>query len=418
MRLGKLTITSFFLLALLSFSHSVLAVATPTGATHETLNQQDVTVTFTENIQFTGSTTAGWTVDLDGTTATIILVTPVLNQVIISFIETIDFIQTANVTVDYDDGPGTLQSAIDFVDVVSFNIPSVNNFIIVCADYLSIASQGPIPPESICAAVDPLYFFEFQLSQRARNSTDFGSANLQVRVQWMDPGMSQTTYTLSEPVLGSGTMRGESTTGDGFTYPPNDPECSYIAEFFPRVDGGGCQGNPLLLGTQRVLSYNTDDSPAPATGMLVLDPTVVNGDQVCFQENLNLTFSDMSVLNCTVAAEPTFPNQLDRWVRFVYGDPTKADVDRIPNVEIDGVPITDATGALLPAALPNGYINTGYPGSDAIGVVNLPPPVLAPSLVSDLITSSDTVGQNKLFVHAWVAKRIGITSIPILHKNR
>ncbi|MCZ6520736.1 MAG: hypothetical protein O6848_04505, partial [Bacteroidetes bacterium] len=98
MRLGKLTITSFFSLLLLSFSHNVFAVATPTGATHETLNQMDVTVTFTENIQFTGSTTAGWTVDLDGTTATIIAVTPVLNQVIISFLETIDFIQTANVT--------------------------------------------------------------------------------------------------------------------------------------------------------------------------------------------------------------------------------------------------------------------------------------------------------------------------------
>ena len=140
---------------------------------------------------------------------------------------------------------------------------------------------------------------------------------------------------------------------------------------FPYVFGSGSSLQPLLYVTQNAViitipNYKKDNgTPVPGTGDLGLDPPVDDPRTLfCVGEDIkNFIFTDATVFDCQLAAEPDLPNIRPRNVQFVYG--THNPAAGIPNVFIDvnGTPVqvTDNNGVAIsgvwhvnPDGTPNG----------------------------------------------------------------
>jgi hypothetical protein len=138
---------------------------------------------------------------------------------------------------------------------------------------------------------------------------------------------------------------------------PSEDNCSYIAEAFIVYDGIACSGTRQ---TQKFASWSTDNRNS---GRLLADPELF---RVCEGTPWSLNFRDNSTFNCNVDIEPDKPNQLSRWVQFIYGPNVNG--NKIPNVSVTvpgpavagapapGIyPLTNGTGNIINYPTPSGF---------------------------------------------------------------
>ncbi len=293
---------------------------------------------------------------------------------------------------------------------------SVNNRIIICADFNFQALIGTDPP---CVPVNPATKMVFSVKLAARNSSNWGLAGtgfpLQTRVDWGPVGQTSILSTFESTAAGvaaahSGNASFQYLTSDAgpdpFTYTQAivGAVCGYTSLWRLRANGGGQLPVPPGGGfgcapfnaAQNVIYTTWNTENGPGDGTMVVNPFVANSDRVCLGSNVNMRFVDNTDLNCVddAAAPGALPNNNDtRWIRVRYGIAGT----NLPNVVVGGVAVTDGAGALLPAHVADGgYINkTGsnpYGVPDAFGVVTRPASVTTPAGNMELITTSSTAG--------------------------
>ncbi len=378
------------------------------------LNQDAVEVKFDVPVTFSPSaSTTGFTVEVNGTSVTLISAGAVAADVIrIQFDAHLVTGNTAAITginvgntlrVKYTSGAGNLKVTAGLAAVNSFNLLSSNSAAPDCTDW-SFNQQGQFDPSNvdICDPVKPTPFYEYILSKRYRNSSLYNASNPALRVRWNDPSATVVNYLFSETYTnGQSIMRVNPNNQavisgtNPFSYPATDAVCEYSNTIFPifNVSGTNCVVGALVQSTT-FRSYAKDNEN---TGSLVLDPTpTATSNLICLGSNANVIFDDNTNLNCRSGAglPNSSPNEQKRWVRFLYGFPTLAAAATIPNIVVNGVPLTDASGNYIGPV--GGYFVTGAGGpnvEDFVGVVEIPANVTTTPQSTKAITTTSPAGQ-------------------------
>lgn len=157
---------------------------------------------------------------------------------------------------------------------------------------------------------------------------------------------------------------------------PLNSDCEYLVRASIFVQGTSCPvtQQQLLVQSYRTEQYNQGlvQLINPSTGTNIFD--------VCPGQSIQTLFNDLTVFNCNenyvmtqgplAGTTITNPNNLRRWQQIVYNTQTTTG-NRIPNVFVDGVQVTNATGLPIQPG-PNFY-------QDPRGVYPMNAPVNATS---------------------------------------
>lgn len=385
------------LLSLLVFfltnAHMLSAQRTALQARHETDNQNSTTIRLNGNLAALYNTTAGWSVTVGGSAVTISTV--------------IGASGSPDVTITWPVGQavGIGQAVVvNFAGDAAINsitaMASLNNRTVVCSDFTWESTGVPTPP---CAPVSPQTKMVFRVKRGGRNSSNWNLTNIKVRAYWMNVGVAPFNQMQAFESDNSGSASPNSyfvavdASTSGYEYPGNEDVCGYQSEWRVRIIGGGGFDCGLTDPGQQVIyaSHNTD-ADGEGDGELILEPTDPGTDEVCEGQFVDMSFSDVSDLNCidTDAAPNPIPiNDDERWVRIIYGLPHDPG-NTIRNVFIGGEQVTDSDGNLMPAYA-TGYIPLtanalGTP--DAFGVVSFPASVEdAAGELEEITTSTATL---------------------------
>ncbi|MEQ9659254.1 PKD-like domain-containing protein, partial [Fulvivirga sp.] len=371
-------------LVFLGFANVGFGQLNATQARHESLLQNQVAVTLDGNLGVLYSNTAGWALTVGGSPATIssVIGAPGSNVVTISFTPAIGIGESVVVNFAGD-------AAINNI----VNLNSQNNWIQVCDDFSWVGNNVAT---DVCAPVSPQTRMTFVVTARLRNSSNWNVGAIGSRVFWGDAGNTFTEIGTYESDAGGNPAANQFfVTVDhsltGYSYPANENVCGYSSATRLRLYNAPAILCAIADANQNVVysSYNTDGA-GEGDGALASQPTVAFTDQVCEGDFVNMSFDDISDLNCidlAAAPAPFTLNSRDRNIRVIYGFP-HVPGNTIRNVEVLGTQITDASGNLL---IPGGFIPTipnalGTP--DAFGVVNFPAPVAGPAGTLETITTS------------------------------
>ncbi|MBX2901555.1 MAG: gliding motility-associated C-terminal domain-containing protein [Cyclobacteriaceae bacterium] len=128
---------------------------------------------------------------------------------------------------------------------------------------------------------------------------------------------------------------------------PANSDCEYQVTMIIRVNGAACNNTTQ---TQIISTWRTD---AFNGGNVQLISPVTNTTihTVCRGENINISFNDATAFNCNSLYPANYPpngpiqtpNEQVRWQQIVYNTPYAG--AKIPNVSVNGVPVTGAGGA-------------------------------------------------------------------------
>lgn len=382
-----------FFVLLVSVSQSVFGQATFTQARHETLPQNQIDITFSQNVSFSGApTTTGWTVTVGGVTVPITAISTFGPTVIrVTFDASAiaghggvqNFLKPGEVLRVSYDGTGNVTSA---GGVTAFsNQQSQNNIPFTCAE-LAFFQQGNFTTVDVCSPVVMNFQqYQYKTSLRFRNSSQFNLSKYRTNITWGDASsttgiafyVSDLTGVANATFIDNTGFSGNPgivlTQRPTHSYPAANPtDCSFNASITPLYDGVAFCSS--LATTSIFATYDTDNANS---GVLALPPSVANTDRVCLGNNVSMQFSDATQLNCRLAIEPTVPNDQARYIRIVYGSQNLA--TNIPDIRVGGTPVTsnNAAGTLL---FPGGYFPTGAGGvgvPDFNGVIQLATPVTA-----------------------------------------
>ena len=279
----------------------------------------------------------------------------------------------------------------------------------ICSDliFFNLTDYGTVKK---CAPVTMDFRqFAYKLSLRVRNSSVYPLNALFYNVVWGDatnnnfaPAISDLTG-VPNPAFISGAdpaFAGNPaivlTSRPTHVYPatitPAPDICSWdvrVTPFFNGLSNCNSIAAPTIFP-----SYDTDNANTGVLNMPFNPPAVgETTNLVCLGTNVNMKFTDQTLLNCRLAVESGFPNDVARFIRIVYGSTNLA--TNIPDIHVAGVPVTsnNAAGTLL---FPGGYFPTGVGGvgiPDVNGAIELPLPVLTSTLITYMrqITTTSTV---------------------------
>lgn len=127
---------------------------------------------------------------------------------------------------------------------------------------------------------------------------------------------------------------------------PVDSDCEFVVVMTLRYKGSLC---PITRQVQRIASWRTDEYNGGKV-QLISPVTGTSEHQVCAGVDLSVVFQDATNWNCNPnyihppgpdAVES--PNIANRWQQIVYN--TSSAVPKIPNLKVDGIPVTGAGGA-------------------------------------------------------------------------
>ncbi|MFN7652299.1 MAG: PKD-like domain-containing protein [Cyclobacteriaceae bacterium] len=420
-------------------SSDVFSQASFSQARHETPSQNQIDVTFNQAISFSGApTTTGWTVTVNGTSVALSSIGtfgPTTVRItfnassIVGHTPTQTYLLPSEVLRVSYNATGNLTSA-GGVNTFS-NQQSFNNTLFNCSE-LSFRQQGVWaggPSVDNCVPVVMNFTqYQFNASLRWRNSSTYrlSSANgLTFNISWGDAVFQNVVPYESE---NNGTANAAYFEDSGFggnpgivltarpthTYPnsttPAPDICSWDLFLRPIWAGAApvsCNG---LAQTTVFNNWDTDNRNSGTLNMPANTPGLgETTDRVCLGVNVNMRFSDQTLLNCRLAApESNKPNQLTRYIRVVYGSTNYAAPGNIPDIRVGGVPVTtNVTGGGVLVAPFNsnpilgntpGYVLTGAGGvgvPDFNGVIELATPVLTSTLTTFMqqITTVDPSNQ-------------------------
>lgn len=128
---------------------------------------------------------------------------------------------------------------------------------------------------------------------------------------------------------------------------PANSDCEYQVRIYMRVNGSFC------ANTQQVQILSTWRTDAFNGGNVSLISPVTNTavHEVCEGQDINVVFNDVTNFNCNAVYPANYPpngpiqtpNEQIRWQQLVYNTPIGG--AKIPNVSVNGVPVTGAGGA-------------------------------------------------------------------------
>ncbi|MEQ8359884.1 MAG: T9SS type A sorting domain-containing protein [Cytophagales bacterium] len=206
--------------------------------------------------------------------------------------------------------------------------------------FLSGNSSENFSTSSLCAPVTVSWDIEYSFIAPQNVSRVF------FRFEWNDP--ANTIQDVPANCTGLDCMPSSGT--QFFTYPSTGIDC----EYFPKVTlayddngNGSIELNELCASSERNKSIRSWASDNTGTGLLGVNPS--NTEQCVGEALSNFQIQDITIPNCG-SVSLSNPNQLTRWVQFVYGD-QNASSPQIPNVSIDTgggtVQLTDNNGNLI-----------------------------------------------------------------------
>ena len=408
LRLSR-TVSRSIILSILAFGFlagEALGQANFVSARHETLSQRVVDVNFDSGVSFSGApTSAGWSVTVNAI--------PIPITAIGTFGPS-----TVRIQFDASGIPGHTAGQtfvkpgdvleVSYVGGGNFNAPGVNAFalqvsqnnkVFTCADltFLTAGTFTGGPSPDVCAPVVMDFFqFQFKLSLLYRNSSNYLAAPVIYSMTWGDAGLTDHTPYQSDL---AGAVDGTFYENAGFSGNPNIILTARPTHTYPATTTPGpldiCSWDYRLVpyvnfvvtcfGLSRLGTFASYDTDNANSGTVVMPPSVVNSDKVCLGTNVNMMFSDNTLLNCRVAVESGTPNDAQRHIRIVYGSsnydsPTiPGAVNNIPDIRVGGISVTNnnVNGTLI---VPTGYFPTGGGGvgfPDFNGVIQLATPVTA-----------------------------------------
>lgn len=379
--------------------------------------------------------------------------------------------ETTLVTITYTNNGSTLKvgggaaTSAGGTNMVSKNIHAPTTATIT--QDIQYQSEGIASTLDQCSPVNAnFYRWTYVYSLRYRNSTNWATVaatnNNKLKATWGsgasfndlsgylsnsggDPSPTQSPVNSFGPLLYPGVYvsfraglnitsanAGVINVDDGaayaWSYPDNTGVCNFRATVYPfaTTPTYTAVGVSQLEKNTQFNSYDFDDQNP---GSLALNPIVppasstTTTELVCLGTNVGSRFSDASVFNCigngTVLPVPaqgaaTTPvNNAQRWVRFIYGAIDAPGPGNIPDIRVNGTPVTTNVagggvimGAYNPNPLLSGPLNpinrgfvvvgAGGPGvPDANGVIQLNVPATATTsgLISSLITTNAFVNQ-------------------------
>ncbi|MEP1032176.1 PKD domain-containing protein [Ekhidna sp.] len=204
---------------------------------------------------------------------------------------------------------------------------------------LSTTISVDFSADGTCAPVTVNTFTVTYTFNAAQNPAD-----IEIQFIWNDPANTTETISGAGLTVSNGDRTYEA-TATPFPYPDTGPECFFEAQAFIIVASDICETSEQ---TQIVPSWNFDDENG---GVIAFDPGQYD---MCENTALtNVVFDDASTFNCNINDNPDNPNQISRWVQFVYGtDPAPA-VGRLRDLTVDdggAVVVTDNSGNLSAAS--------------------------------------------------------------------
>lgn len=420
---AKPTLYLLLFLSVLSLTaaQNVFAQATFSQARHETLPQNQIDITFNQNVSFTGApTSTGWTVTIGATTVPITAISTFGPTVIrVTFDASAvaghggvqNFLKPGEILRVSYNGTGNVTSA---GGVTAFaNQQSFNNTPFTCAE-LAFFQQGNFTTVDVCSPVVMNFQqYQYKTSLRFRNSSLFDLTKYRTNITWGDATstngiafyVSDLTGAANAGFIDNAGFSGNPgiilTQRPTKNYPAANPtDCSFNASITPLYDGVAFCNS--LATTSIFATYDTDNANS---GVLALPPSVPGSDLVCLGNNVGMQFTDATQLNCRLAIEATVPNDLARHIRIVYGSTNNGGVGNIPDIRVTlpailgggTTPITnnDATGTLIAGA----FTPTSVGAADFNGVITLPTPVTAATATAYMgqifttLTNRQAVGQ-------------------------
>ncbi|HAC23470.1 MAG TPA: hypothetical protein DCE81_00980 [Cytophagales bacterium] len=218
---------------------------------------------------------------------------------------------------------------------------------------------GTASSTGTCSPVTQTIRYQFEFSTPTP-----ATGTIQLLFSWGD-GTPNTFFTVPNNVLGY-----DYAVPHDF---PTNSDCEYLVQASLFVNGAVCTATnqQTLVSSFRTEAFNQ------GLVRLINPATGTNLFNVCEGTNLSAVFNDLTIFNCNESYIPTLkgslitnPNSGRRWQQIVYNTQTTAGT-RIPNVRVDGIQVTDATGAPMPGfGAPNFY-------QDPRGVFLMTPPVTA-----------------------------------------
>jgi gliding motility-associated-like protein len=129
---------------------------------------------------------------------------------------------------------------------------------------------------------------------------------------------------------------------------PVESDCEFVVVMTIRYKGSLC---PITRQVQRIASWRTDDHNGGKV-QLISPVTGTTEHQVCAGVDLSVVFQDATNWNCNASyVHPPgpdaveSPNIANRWQQIVYN--TGSTGSKIPNLSVDGIPVTGAAGVDL-----------------------------------------------------------------------
>ncbi len=191
-------------------------------------------------------------------------------------------------------------------------------------------------PDKLCSPVTADVNYRITFS----GATTIGP-NYELVFNWGDGSAATVT-----PLVGGNTIYNVT---QNHAFPANS-NCEYQVIIFIRVGGVPCTNTrqEQIISTWRTDEFNGGDVKliSPLTGTTI--------HEVCEGENIDVIFEDQTDWNCNAnfpANYPPnnpvqFPNEQYRWQQIIYNTVPIA-LDKIPNVTVNGVPVTAAGGSDL-----------------------------------------------------------------------
>jgi hypothetical protein len=132
---------------------------------------------------------------------------------------------------------------------------------------------------------------------------------------------------------------------------PANSDCEFLVTISMRYNGVVC---PTTRQIQKVASWRTDAFNG-GNVQLISPVTNTNEHLVCAGQDITVAFQDATNFNCNATYVHTppqtieTPNTENRWQQIIYNTVNAPNV--IPNVAVNGVPVTNATGDPITANL-------------------------------------------------------------------
>ena len=175
--------------------------------------------------------------------------------------------------------------------------------------------------------------------------TQPAAANISINFFWND-GTATTTVVL--PVGAGQTTFNVTNLLHQF---PTDANCEYTVQVIPRISGTFCSAAQVNL---KVNSWRRDNVNGGII-QLIDAASGTNIHRVCEGVPISAVFEDRSEWNCNELIDgvantglptdvPLIPNTEARWAQIVYNTPTGGPA-KIPNISVNGQPVTGAGGA-------------------------------------------------------------------------